>query len=199
MPMKANRLEAFSDGVIAIIITIMVLEMKVPHEPDFGSLRAVFPVFLSYVLSFLLVAIYWVNHHQLLHLVKVVDAPTIWANMLLLFCMSLMPFATGYLGQSRAAPYATALYAAVALSAATSFYLLRHVISRQHRDHEALLNMHRKMLRKNLLAMGIYVAAIAVAFVWVPASLALVTLPAAMYFLPQRRELAIASTLHSKD
>ncbi len=195
--MKTNRLEAFSDGVIAIIITIMVLEMKVPYEPSFAALRQMVPVFLSYLLSFVLVAIYWVNHHHMIHLVRKVDGPILWANMLLLFCMSLMPFVTGHLGQSRAAPYAVALYAILALAGAMSFYLLRYVIARHHRDNEHFMNLNRRMHRKNLLAIGIYCAAVAMAFVWVPASLALVSLPAAMYFLPEVHGLEVEQALHS--
>ncbi len=195
--MKANRLEAFSDGVIAIIITIMVLEMKVPHEPSFAELRQMVPVFLSYDLSFVLVAIYWVNHHHMIHLVRKVDGSILWANMLLLFCISLMPFVTGHLGQSRAAPYAVALYAILALAGGLSFKLLSHVIARHHRDNELLMNLHRRIRRKNLWAIGIYCAAVAMALIWVPASLALVSLPAAMYFLPQHLSPEIEQALDS--
>lgn len=195
--MKANRLEAFSDGVIAIIITIMVLEMKVPHEPSFADLRETIPVFLSYLLSFVLVAIYWVNHHYLIHLVRKVDGPILWANMLLLFCMSLMPFVTSHLGLSHAATYAVALYAILALAGALSFYLLRHVIARHHQGNEHLMELHRKMRRKNMVAIGIYCVAVGMAFVWVPGSLALVSLPAAMYFLPQGHSPEIEQAVHS--
>ena len=126
--MGKTRLEAFSDGVIAIIITIMVLEMKVPHDPTPAALAALWPVFLSYVLSFVNVGIYWNNHHHLLPTCERVTGPILWANLLLLFWLSLVPFATGWVGESHAAPIPTALYGAVLLMAAVAFTLLQMVI-----------------------------------------------------------------------
>jgi uncharacterized membrane protein len=183
--MKATRLEAFSDGVLAIVITIMVLEMKVPHEPSFEALRAVWPEFLSYLLSFAILAIYWVNHHHLLHLVRAVDGPMLWANLLLLFCLSLFPFVTAHLGQSRAAPYATSAYVTVALASALAFYLLRYLIARHDRENLDRAAMHRHMRRKNRVAIAIYLTALVASYVSVPVALVLVVLPAAMYFLPE--------------
>ena len=108
--MQKERLAAFSDGVIAIIITIMVLELKVPHEPTLAALAGVLPVFLSYVLSFVYIAIYWNNHHHLLHAAKRINGPIMWANMHLLFWLSLIPFSTGWMGENHFASLPTALY-----------------------------------------------------------------------------------------
>ena len=185
--MKATRLEAFSDGVIAIIITIMVLELKAPHDAGVSGLETVVPVFLSYVLSFIMVAIYWVNHHHLIHLAQRVDGKILWANINLLFWMSLFPWVTAYLGGSHAAPLAVALYAGVATACGASFYLLRSTISCHHRGDERLYALHCRMGRKNLVALAIYIAAIPLAWVSVPLALLLIALPAVMYFMPDRR------------
>ena len=126
--MEKNRLEAFSDGVLAIIITIMVLEMKVPHEPTFPALLSVLPVFLSYVLSFIYVGIYWNNHHHMLHLAGKVNGAILWSNLHLLFSLSLFPFATGWMGENHFAPLPTALYGLVLLMAASGYWLLERTI-----------------------------------------------------------------------
>ena len=126
--MNKGRLEAFSDGVIAIIITIMVLEMKVPHGTDPAALRPLLPVFLSYVLSFVNVGIYWNNHHHLLHAARHVTGRVLWANLVLLFWLSLFPFCTGWMGENHFASLPTALYGAVLLAAAYSYLVLQHAI-----------------------------------------------------------------------
>jgi uncharacterized membrane protein len=126
--MGKGRLEAFSDGVIAIIITIMVLEMKVPQGETVEALRPVLPVFLSYVLSFVYVGIYWNNHHHMLHATSHVTGPTLWANLHLLFWLSLFPFATGWMGQNHFAPAASALYGVVLLMAAFAYLILQQSI-----------------------------------------------------------------------
>ena len=184
--MKSTRLEAFSDGVIAIIITIMVLELKVPQDRSFAGLCAMWPVFLSYAISFLNVAIYWVNHHHLIHLVRRVNAPVMWANMNLLFWLSLVPFATAYLGEHRATELSVALYGISAGMCGFSYYLLRHAIACQTHDDPKVSYLHVCMQKKNRLAMGIYAAAVGVAFVSTWLALALIMLPAAMYFIPDR-------------
>ncbi len=184
--MKATRLEAFSDGVIAIIITIMVLELKVPHDPDPAALLKLLPVFLSYVLSFLMVAIYWVNHHHLIHLARKVDAKILWANMNLLFWLSLFPAVTAYLGENHATPLASCLYATVALASGASFYLLRASIACHHLGIPHLAEIHRRLGRKNMTALALYMASVVTAWLCVPLSLLLVTLPAFMYFLPDK-------------
>jgi uncharacterized membrane protein len=128
--MEKNRLEAFSDGVLAIIITIMVLEMKVPHGTDLAALQPVLPVFLSYVLSFIYVGIYWSNHHHLLHMTKRVSGGILWANLYLLFWLSLFPFTTGWMGENHLAPLPTALYGFVLLMAALAYLVLQRAIIR---------------------------------------------------------------------
>src|SRR5438876_6675066 len=126
--MTKGRLEAFSDGVIAIIITIMVLEMKVPHGDDLRALRPLLPVFLSYVLSFLYVGIYWNNHHHLLHASTAVTGAMLWANLHLLFWLSLVPFTTGWMGENHFTAVPTALYGVVLLMASIAYYLLEQAI-----------------------------------------------------------------------
>jgi uncharacterized membrane protein len=185
--MKATRLEAFSDGVIAIIITIMVLELKAPHDPTPAGLMKVLPTLLSYILSFTIVAIYWLNHHHLVHLAHKVDSMMLWANVNLLFWMSLIPWVTAYLGDSHATPLAVGLYGSVAVACSASFYLLRSSIARHHRADGKLCALHRRMGRKNLLAVGIYLSAIPLSWACVPLALGLIALPAIMYFLPDRQ------------
>ena len=183
--MRTNRLEAFSDGVIAIIITIMVLELKAPHDPDIHSLVRLWPTFSAYVLSFIIIAIYWVNHHHLIHVVTRVDAAILWANINLLFWLSVVPWATVYLGENHLLPFPVALYAIVSVIGAISFYFLRSTIARRQHD-PAFKKLNKKMAKKNLIAILIYAVAIAMAFVYVPLALILIALPAAMYFLPER-------------
>src|SRR5882724_11468607 len=126
--MGKGRLEAFSDGVIAVIITIMVLEMKVPHGTDLAALRSVAPVFLSYVLSFIYVGIYWNNHHHLLHTVKHVSGAIMWANLHLLFWLSLIPFTTGWMGENHFEPLPTAIYGGVLLASGIAYLILQATI-----------------------------------------------------------------------
>jgi uncharacterized membrane protein len=126
--MGKSRLEAFSDGVLAIIITIMVLEMKVPHDPTFEGLRGLAPVFLSYILSFVYVGIYWNNHHHFLHSCKKVTGRILWANLHLLFWLSLFPFVTGWMGENHFAPLPSALYGLVLFAASLAFLLLQQAI-----------------------------------------------------------------------
>jgi TMEM175 potassium channel family protein len=125
--MKTNRIEAFSDGVMAIIITIMVLELKAPHDPTPASLAKMWPTLFAYVLSFIIIAIYWVNHHHLIHLVSRVDSVILWANINLLFWLSLIPWVTVYLGDNHALPFPVALYAAVSTAGAISFFFSARV------------------------------------------------------------------------
>ena len=183
--MKTNRIEAFSDGVMAILITIMVLELKAPHDPTPASLARMWPTFFAYVLSFIIIAIYWVNHHHLIHLVTHVDSVILWANINLLFWLSLIPWVTVYLGDNHALPLPVALYAVVSTAGAVSFFLLRASIARHHPEPE-FKRLNKRMARKNLVAIIIYVAAIAVAFIYTPLALTLIALPATMYFLPER-------------
>src|SRR4051794_34094941 len=126
--MQKSRLEAFSDGVIAIIITIMVLEMKVPHGADLSALRPLLPVFLSYVLSFIYVGIYWNNHHHLLHATQQINGRIMWANLHLLFWQSLVPFVTGWMGENHFDALPTALYGFVLLMSAVAYFILQRAI-----------------------------------------------------------------------
>ena len=133
--MGTERLEAFSDGVLAIIITIMVLELKVPHDTSLAALRALLPVFGSYVLSFVYVGIYWNNHHHMLHLAKRVDGSILWANLHLLFWLSLLPFATGWMGENTFARWPTVAYGVDLLACALAYFLLeRRIIADQGRE-----------------------------------------------------------------
>ena len=132
--MRTNRIEAFSDGVMSILITIMVLELKAPHDPSPASLARMWPTFFAYILSFIIIAIYWVNHHHLIQLVTRVDSIILWTNMNLLFWISLIPWVTVYLGDNHALPFPVALYAAVSVAGAISFFLLRASIARHHHE-----------------------------------------------------------------
>jgi len=130
--MKKGRLEAFSDGVLAIIITIMVLELKVPHGADFASLQPLFPVFVSYILSFIYIGIYWNNHHHLLHTITNVSGGVLWANLHLLFWLSLVPFVTGWMGENHFAAIPVAAYGIVLLMAAIAYFILQTLILNKH-------------------------------------------------------------------
>ena len=184
--MGKNRLEAFSDGVIAIIITIMVLELKVPHGETLESLMPQVPVFLSYVLSFLYVGIYWNNHHHMLHAVQHVDGSVLWANMHLLFWLSLVPFVTGWVNENHFAPVPVALYGAVLLMAGVAYYILERVLIARH-GRDSSLARAMGVDYKGLLSVVIYAVAVVLAFVnpWI--SCALYVLVAMMWLIPDRR------------
>ncbi len=186
--MSPNRLEAFSDGVIAIIITIMVLELKVPHDTSTAALLKLLPVLLSYVLSFVLVSIYWINHHYLIHLVDKVDRLILWANLNLLFWISLTPFVTGYMGENHAAPISVALYGLVQTVCSISFLFLRSAIARHHQQQSELKTLHSNKFRKNHIAWLLSALSIPLAFISVPLALLLVISPAMMYFIPTKAE-----------
>jgi uncharacterized membrane protein len=161
--MEKNRLEAFSDGVLAIIITIMVLELKVPHGHDIVALEPLLPVFLSYVLSFIYVGIYWNNHHHLIKAVRTVNAAMMWANLHLLFWLSLLPFVTGWMGENHFTPLPSAFYGAVLLMAAIAYYILQCVIVAQRgRDSRLAAAIGRDF--KGKLSPVLYAAGIGVSF-----------------------------------
>ena len=184
--MSKERLNAFSDGVIAIIITIMVLELKVPHGADWEALAKLTPVFLSYVLSFVYVAIYWNNHHHMMHASEHVDGTILWANMHLLFWLSLIPFATGWMGENHFAPLPTALYGVSLLAPAVAYYLLQKAIVRLHGNSGVLARAVGSNF-KTKLSPVMYVAAIALAFVSPWISCAIYAGVAAMWVIPDRR------------
>jgi TMEM175 potassium channel family protein len=169
---KTNRLEAFSDGVLAIIITIMVLEMKVPHTVDLAGLKPVLPIFLSYVLSFIYLGIYWNNHHHLFQATEQVSGGILWANLHLLFWLSLFPFTTGWMGENGFASMPTAVYGFVLLMAAIAYYILeRAIIAREGRNSLLARAIGRDW--KGKVSPGLYFAAIPLAFVnrWIASGL----------------------------
>jgi uncharacterized membrane protein len=184
--MEKNRLEAFSDGVLAIIITIMVLEMKVPHGTEAAALRPVLPVFLSYVLSFAYVGIYWNNHHHMFQSTRHVTGGILWANLHLLFWLSLLPFATGWMGENHAAPVPTALYGVILVGAAVAYLILQKAIIRQQGPESLLLKAVGADL-KGKASLLLYVAAIPVALVQPWVSNLLYFLVALAWFVPDRR------------
>ncbi len=184
--MSKGRLEAFSDGVIAILITIMVLELKVPQRADLVALRPVLPVFLSYVLSFVFLGIYWNNHHHLLQAIKQVDGRVLWANLHLLFWLSLIPFVTGWLGENQFAAWPVALYGTVLLLAAVAYFILtRALIALHGRDSVLATALGRDL--KGKISVVIYLMAIPLAFVRSWLAGALYVLVAVLWLVPDRR------------
>jgi uncharacterized membrane protein len=193
--MGKNRLEAFSDGVLAIIITIMVLEMKVPHGVGIDALAPLIPVFLSYVLSFVYLGIYWNNHHHMLHTCQKVTGAMLWANLHLLFWLSLFPFATGWMGENHFAATPMALYGVVLFMAAIAYWLLQHtIISSQGRD--SLLKAAVGNDWKGKLSPLLYAIAIAASLLspWISGGIYVAV--ALMWLVPDRR---IANVLVSKE
>lgn len=184
--MGRDRLTAFSDGVIAIIITIMVLELKVPHGADWSALGGLVPVFLSYVLSFVYVAIYWNNHHHLLHTVARVNGLILWANMHLLFWLSLTPFATGWMGENNFAPLPTAVYGVALLMPAIAYNLLQKAITRTHGMESTLARALGSDIKGKISPL-LYIGAILLALVSPWISVALYTLVALIWLIPDRR------------
>ncbi len=184
--MGKNRLEAFSDGVMAIIITIMVLELKVPHGDSFAALAGLLPTFVSYALSFIYLAIYWNNHHHLLHAVKKVNGPILWANTHLLFWLSLVPFATAWMGDNHFAARPVALYGFVLLMAAVAYFILSRSLIRHHGE-DSLLGTAVGSDMKGKLSVVIYAAAVLLSFAnrWVGFGLYWVV--ALMWLVPDRR------------
>ena len=184
--MEKNRLEAFSDGVLAIIITIMVLELKVPRGAGFKDLEPMIPVFSSYVLSFIYVGIYWNNHHHLFHTTRRVSAGILWSNLHLLFWLSLFPFATAWVGENHAAPAPTVVYGAVLTLAGVAYYILQCTII-ANQGHDSLLAAALGRDWKGKLSPAIYLAAIPVAFVNPWAANALYACVALLWLVPDRR------------
>lgn len=184
--MERDRLTAFTDGVLAVIITIMVLEMKAPHGADLGHLLELWPVFLSYVLSFVYVGIYWSNHHHFFQLVERVNGAILWANLHLLFWLSLIPFATAWMGENHFAPVPTALYGVSLLMPAIAWYLMQRTIYR----HQGADSPLRRALGRDLkgkLSPAIYLAGVAFAFVSPAVSGLIYAGAALMWLVPDRR------------
>lgn len=184
--MEKNRLEAFSDGVIAIIITIMVLELKVPHGSDWEALRPLLGVFFSYVLSFIYIGIYWNNHHHMLQVVKRVNGKILWANLHLLFWLSLLPFATGWMGENHFTKLPIALYGFVLLMAGLAYLILSRLLIQHHGADSTLARAIGKDF-KGILSVIVYSVAIALSFVTPALSFTLYILVALLWLLPDRR------------
>ena len=184
--MTSTRLEAFSDGVMAIIITIMVLELRAPHSADWASLQPVVPVFVSYVLSFVYVGIYWNNHHHMLHVTRRVNGTILWANLHLLFWLSLIPFVTAWMGENHFAPVPTAAYGVVLLLAAIAYWLLQRAIL-SHEGPDSVLAEAIGADRKGKLSPVIYLIAIAATQIdpWISESLYVAV--ALIWLIPDRR------------
>ena len=185
--MTTSRLEAFSDGVIAIIVTIMVLELRAPSQPTWPALLKVAPIFLSYGLSFLVVAIMWVNHHHLIHAVHEVTARLLWSNLNLLFWMSLVLFVTDFLGKNYHYPMAVALYGLDLALCGSSFYLLRTELVRQDASEGNLRDYHLRIQRKNAFSAALYFSSVPLAYVSIYASFFIFALIPAIYFLPEKK------------
>lgn len=184
--MTKGRLEAFSDGVIAVVITIMVLELKVPHGADTNALAPLVPIFLSYVMSFVYVAIYWNNHHHMFHAVHHVTGSVLWANMHLLFWLSLVPFVTGWMDENHFAPLTVAAYGGVLLGAAIAYYLLTLRLLACHERDSVLAKALGGDFKGKASALA-YVVAIPLAFVAVWASLAIYAAVALVWLVPDTR------------
>jgi uncharacterized membrane protein len=184
--MGKGRLEAFSDGVIAIIITIMVLELKAPHGDDLNALRPLVPVMVSYVLSFVYVGIYWNNHHHMLQAVERVNGGILWANLHLLFWLSLIPFVTGWMGENHFTALPVALYGAVLLMDGVAYYILARALAAHHgKDSRLAVAIGNDL--KGIASLGIYAVAISLSFLnpWI--AFALYVLVAILWFIPDRR------------
>jgi uncharacterized membrane protein len=191
--MHKTRMEAFSDGVLAIIITIMVLELKVPHGSELADLASVWPVLISYVLSFLNVAIYWNNHHHLLHTVHQVNGKILWANMNLLFWLSLLPFITGWMGENHFSRWPVVLYGADLIISGIAYYILSQVIIKSH-GHESALGRAVGRDWKGQLSIVIYAAGIGLSFVHPYIGLIIYFIVAAMWLIPDRRIEKVLNT-----
>ena len=182
--LTSDRLEAFSDGVIAIIITIMVLELKVPHTTTVEGFLKLWPIFMSYGLSYLIVAIYWVNHHYLFHCIEEISHKVLWANNMLLFFLSLIPFTTAYVGENHLDAFPTALYSGLLLVCGISFFILRMAISEHLKDDDEFMAINNASKRKNMFAMLLYVLGIFAAYVNPMISFALIAFVSLIYFIP---------------
>lgn len=184
--MEKNRLEAFSDGVIAVIITIMVLEMKIPEGTDLASLKPVLPTFLVYILSFIYVGIYWNNHHHLFQPVKKINGKIMWANLFLLFWLSLFPFATGWMGENHFSTWPVVLYGFVAFMNAIAYYILSHAMISLHGKDSALARAFGNDFKGKISAV-VYVIGIVLSFFYPWMGIAMYAVVAAMWIVPDTR------------
>jgi uncharacterized membrane protein len=194
--MSKGRLEAFSDGVIAILITIMVLELDVPHGTGFAALRPLIPVLFAYVLSFVLLGIYWNNHHHMLHATEHVNGRILWANLHLLFWLSLVPFTTAWMGENSFAPLPTSAYGLVLVMAALAYTVLQNSIVRHHGPDSRLAKAIGNDRKGKISLLG-YTAAVPLAFVHQGISLTIYALVALMWLIPDRRIESSLSQEHA--
>jgi uncharacterized membrane protein len=184
--MTKTRLEAFSDAVIAIVITIMVLEMKVPHEGTWKALYSLWPVFLSYVVSFTMLGIYWGNHHHLIHTIKEVRSGILWANLHLLFWLSLIPFATGWMGENHFEKNTMAVYALLLDLCGMAYYILLRVMKNCYHDNTALLKILNRQSKKGMLSLLCYTLAIPFAYINTIITGMLIILVALLWLIPDK-------------
>lgn len=184
--MNKTRLEAFSDGVLAIIITIMVLEIKIPHGSEWIELRPLIPVFISYLLSFIYVGIYWGNHHHLLHSVKQVSSGIIWANFNLMFWLSLVPFATGWMGENHFAPNTISVYGIVLMLSGISFSILQKAVEKHSRDFDQLKGAYVKVNKKTITSTIGYLVSVPLAYVSPIISGVIIVAMAIIWIVPDR-------------
>ncbi len=191
--MTTNRLEAFSDGVLAIIITIMVLEMKVPEGADFATLKPLFPKFISYILSFIYVGIYWNNHHHLFHVIEKVSGKILWANLFLLFCLSLIPFSTGWMGENHFDKNPVALYGINLFMCALAFIILEKS-SIHYEGENSKLKLALKNYNKEYASLALYFIGVLISYYFPMFSVTLYAIVALVWLIPDTR---IEKTLNS--
>ncbi len=184
--MRKTRLEAFSDGVLAIIITIMVLELKIPHGDELVSLKPLLPVVISYILSFINVGIYWNNHHNMIHAAKTVNGTILWANAHLLFWLSLVPFATGWMGENHFSKWPVVLYGFILLMAGIAYYILAHCLTDLHGKNSDFANALGKD-RKGLASVILFASGIGLAFIHPYIGFGMYILVAVIWFMPDKR------------
>ena len=193
--MTKTRIEAFSDGVIAIIITIMVLELKIPHGSELADLFDLWPVFISYVLSFAFVGIYWANHHHLLHTVRQINSRLIWANLTLLFFLSIIPFTTGWMGENHFKNIPVAVYALNLLMSAVSYFILQQVIMADMGHSNSMIDALNKQKQKGIISLMLYVLAIPCALFYPVISAVLFAIVSILWVIPDKNiEKALKET-----
>lgn len=193
--MTKTRIEAFSDGVIAIIITIMVLELKIPHGSELADLFELWPVFISYVLSFAFVGIYWANHHHLLHTVRQINSRLIWANLTLLFFLSIIPFTTGWMGENHFENIPVAVYALNLLMSAVSYFILQQVIMADMGHSNSMIDALNKQKQKGIISLMLYILAIPCALFYPVISAVLFAIVSILWVIPDKNiEKALKET-----
>ena len=184
--MTKTRLEAFSDGVIAIIITIMVLELKVPHDTSWATIQPLIPIFICYILSYVFIGIYWGNHHHLLHTVNHVNGKMIWANLHLLFWLSLIPFATAWMGETDFQKISVIIYACLLNLCGIAYYILLSIIKEGHKNNPHTLHLLERQSKKGMLSVALYLVSVVLAFVHTYISAIIFATVAIMWIIPSR-------------